>query len=729
MRISYDISFCCEASPSVSAAELFCDETEKRTGKRPAKADCAQNADVIFRLDGNISRDGFSMLKENSSIVLAASGIRGFVFAIGYFLRKASFKGFIELPDDIFGNFAPDKSIRGHQLGYRTTPNTYDAWTYDDYFRYYLDLMYFGVNTVEHIPFENGRSARNELMIYDEEEFLVKTCETADELDLDISLWHPNYDDETDESAAETRKRLYSKLKRLDAVMIPGGDPGRLPADVFMRRVRSISKAMKEVHPEAKMYPSAQSPGFDGWGDTFVRELLDDSEGIDGVVFGPNHAMPLEDLYDKLGGKYPIRLYPDITHNVRCEYPVHYDRDDWNFALTTGLSRECTNPRPFEYAKLHKETSPYVVGSVSYSEGITDDVNKVIWSSFDWNPDQSVEEILLDYSRLYFYGADEKLISDLIISLEKNWEGNIDSNTGIDETIDKACKILHIYPFLGENWRFVQLYLRAVCDKFLRDRRLFELSLIERSKEYLLNSDSVSARNTLQSNLPEEIAGLREEISALADKMFKLIGYQSDIEHYHANNWERGAILETIDLPITDRQWLLSKYEQTDDYKDLLSYYSRNEVKENEYYFSVALNGISEKQDGEVYMNFQGDRPDVNRGDLPTALFNIFDNVSFVHTVNGLSDDIDYELHVTYLDKKKPEIDNFTIRGNGKTIYCGTQFGEPDYEYDRKFCKKGFVSYRYSVPKGFIKDGSLKLEFAEPVMCVMIAEFSLKIAR
>ena len=66
----------------------------------------------------------------------------------------------------------PDKVIRGHQIGYRTTPNTYDAWSYEDYRRYYLDMMFFGTNIVEHIPYERGISKKNRLMKYDEEEFV-----------------------------------------------------------------------------------------------------------------------------------------------------------------------------------------------------------------------------------------------------------------------------------------------------------------------------------------------------------------------------------------------------------------------------------------------------------------------------------------------------------------------------------------------------------------------------
>lgn len=52
----------------------------------------------------------------------------------------------------------------------------------------------------------------------------------------------------------------------------------------------------------------------------------------------------------------------------------------------------------------------------------------------------------------------------------------------------------------------------------------------------------------------------------------------------------------------------------------------RNEVESDEYYFSVAEHGFGvlgcEQVVGPegIYMDFQGDRPDVNNGSLPTCL-------------------------------------------------------------------------------------------------------------
>ena len=79
-------------------------------------------------------------------------------------------------------------------------------------------------------------------------------------LDDDNRRFVPDEVFETVEEAAERRGRLYETVPRLDVVFPPGGDPGEFNADEFVLRCREISKALKKVHPESQMWPSAQKP-------------------------------------------------------------------------------------------------------------------------------------------------------------------------------------------------------------------------------------------------------------------------------------------------------------------------------------------------------------------------------------------------------------------------------------------------------------------------------------
>lgn len=157
----------------------------------------------------------------------------------------------------------------------------------------------------------------------------------------------------------------------------------------------------------------------------------------------------------------------------------------------------------------------------------------------------------------------------------------------------------------------------------------------------------------------------------------------------------------------------------------------RNEVESDEYYFSVAEHGFGvlgcEQVVGPegIYMNFQGDRPDVNNGSLPTCLFKVYDNQSFRCKLGGFRYDTDYELKVTYHQKKDESINDLTIKANGTIVYKGGQFGEEDEEFNREMLPDGFVCAVYQLPKDVFVNGCVEIEIFEEHAGVMISELRI----
>lgn len=723
------------------AARLFADELFKRTGKTVETGENTAFPRFTFsccaseKLKDN---DCFIIEQTDDEITVFARTVRGLIYGYSLFLRKCEFDGEnINLIKNIGGEYVPEKKTRGHQIGYRTTPNTYDAWDYDQYFRYYLDMMAFGCNTCEHIPYEKLSSERNALMKYDEEEFIVEASRLADEVDMDVSIWHPNCDGETADEAVERRRKLYSKIPRIDVIFPPGGDPGELYADDFVERCEKISKMLKELHPSAEMWPSAQAPHiYPDWGEAFTEELNKEPDGIDGVIMGPNHAYPMHELRKKIPARYPLRFYPDITHNVRCEYPVHFLEDDWHYSLCSALSRECVNPRPQEFSALHRIFSPYTVGSVSYSEGVHDDLNKMVWSDLEFNPETNIRDSILDYARFFMFKADAEKITDGIFGLEKNWDCDPLFNPCIDYTYRLFCELKRDYLFLYENWRFEILYFRACCDRFIRKKRLAETDELNEARFYLSQFDLKKAKEILSAELPAECVSLRAEIEALGKHLFDLIGIQLDVEHYFANSWERGATLETIDNPITDKKWLknriafceaLPEGARNGFVKRLLE---RNATASDEYYYSVALHGLSAlgvRQEGEFYMNFQGDRPNVNNGTIPMSMLKVYDHFTFKAKLGGFSAGCDYILKIAYKTRKNDVVNHHKITANGFTVYDGKQYGGiPDEKFDKELLAPGFESAAYALKSDVFINGTLELEIIEPISGFQICEFWIK---
>ena len=126
------------------------------------------------------------------------------------------------------------------------------------------------------------------------------------------------------------------------------------------------------------------------WLDEFLSLVRAEPAWLGGVVYGPQVRMSLPELRKAVPAKYPIRDYPDITHSLRCQYPV----PDWDVAYSLTEGREVINPRPRDESAIFHAFADQTIGFITYSEGCNDDVNKIVWSALGWDPEADVLEIL-----------------------------------------------------------------------------------------------------------------------------------------------------------------------------------------------------------------------------------------------------------------------------------------------------------------------------------------------
>ena len=678
-------------------------------------------ADYIFTNTGSGS-ENCRIYSNTNSTIIESGRLRGLIYGAGYLLRK----GLPRITDAV--TLAPSKKIRGHQLGWRAISNAYDAWDIDGFTLYMEELMLFGMNTVEFIPFDPKRTKVNPLMRQDGVMFTSELIKAAKALDLKVSLWYPNSEKDKDELLAN-RKSFFNNNPGVDYLFVPGADPGSLPADELFELLGKIRKILDEYSPSTELWPSAQMPhGYPGWGEKFV-ELANGSRNIiSGVITGPNHAFDIFTLRQKLNGDIPIRFYPDITHTLRCEHPVHNENDDWHYAWQAALGRECPDARPCEYAALHARTSPCYTGSVSYSEGFNDDVNKAVWSALDFTPGTPVREILLDYARLYMPSVNAEKAAAAIQMLENSWQNAPEASPISDFALDEWEQTASIIP---DNRRVLLCLFQAQCNEYIRIKRIKELEGIGQ----LTAKDCRTKLFDDELFTDEKIKKLRFEIRETAKKLFEITGMQLGTEEFFADEWERGAVLDTIDNPLTDLIWLRSRVEKFKDLPDeqfnkMMSLcLARQDCRDGEYYFSFALHFPSlagVRQSPEFYMDIQGDRPDVNKGDLPTGLYKCFDHFELSLLVSGLSPCTDYIITAVYKGSEDTEHIRHTVSFNENTLYCGALYGgERNKDYERDFLPEGFIAVSYPLPAALNKTGSGVLKIAEPETGVVTAEIHI----
>ena len=723
MRYDFsDFKIVADSPTEIKAAELFAEEIEIRAGFLPEIVNEAPAGNFVsLIIEDESESEEYKVSHDDDKIFITAHRLRSLIYGFAEFIKAAVYEGKkIYLVKNISISRVPSMKIRGHQLSYTDMNNTVDMWGKAEYERYIRDLMLFGTNMVEA---DSGvREEKSTLMRFSQKEMLIAMSEICVEYDIDLSVWHELWSKDSDEETMAKMHKLYDDLPKLDVLFPPGGDPGDMQGEAFVQRCVKMKREMQKVFPNIQMWPSAQAPHeYPDWGERFVKEMAKCPEEIDGVIYGPNHAMPLDELRRKIDKRYPIRLYPDIGHNVRCETPVHFDRDDWHYALAATLSREAVNPRPSEYRLYHRITRQYAVGSVTYSEGVNDDLNKCVWGAMDLDFNYDLREIVKDYCRTFFPGADTDAIAELLISLEQNWSCDPVENGNIKANFDGFVAVANDYPHLMNNWRFVLHLFRAYCDNLVRDRRIFELGLIREAEVLIRKGDVDGAINILSTDFSDEYKLNRQKIDEYAELLFNQIGIQLDVEHYHGMSWERGCTLMTIDNPVTDRRYLLDKLQKKPE--NALLYIDRDKVAHDEYYFSFAEHGfdVCGKQKGEFYMNFRGDQN--FKAELPMCITKVFDHFNFDTTVSGLTSG-DYKLRITYKTNPNDAIIHHKVTINGNVIHDGKQYGGVrDEEFEKLYLANGFASVVYDIPEKFIVNGSATLEITEPIDGFMISEY------
>lgn len=584
------------SGPEKKAVTMLVEEVEKRTrvlwpqmnawpsnnaavivvgNKSALEKFAGPHAKELQSLRGATGAEGYQVSVKrsqgNALVFVVGNDARGVLFGVGRLLRELHLqRGGVTVDDDLDIATAPKYPLRGHQLGYRPKTHSYDAWDLPVWEQYFRDLAVFGCNAIELIPPRSDDDADSPHFPRPPLEMMIGMSRLADAYGLDVWIWYPAMDkDYSDPKTVEVALRewdeVFSKLPRIDAVFVPGGDPGHTQPKHLMALLEKQTQNLRRHHPKAQMWVSPQ--GFtQAWMDEFLDILKRDQPSwLTGLVHGPQVRLSLPRLRELAPPQFPIRQYPDITHSRQCQYPV----PDWDTAYAVTESRECINPRPEDEAAIFRKTQPYTIGFLTYSEGCNDDVNKTVWSALGWDPDTQVSDILRQYSR-YFIG--ERYTDDFaqgLLALERNWRGPLFANEGVETTLAQFQAMeKSASPADLKNWRFQQALFRAYYDASVRHRLIWETDLEAQAMEQLRAAPAsgtsnalAAAEKTLDRATTERVKeDWRLRIHELAAALFQSISMQLSVEKYKAIAVDRGASLDTLDFPLNNRLWLRERF-------------------------------------------------------------------------------------------------------------------------------------------------------------------------
>lgn len=505
------------------------------------------------------------------TVLALGADSRGVLFGVGRLLRELRLApASIRVPDGLAIVSAPQVALRGHQLGYRPKTNAYDAWDVPMWEQYIRDLAVFGTNAIELIPPRSDDAPDSPHFPLPQIDMMVEMSRIADEYGQDVWIWYPALDKDYGDPkqvdfALEEWAEVFSRLPRINAIFVPGGDPGHTQPKHLMALLEKQTASLHKSHPKAEMWMSPQ--GFTKeWMDEFYGILETEPAWLTGIVFGPQVRDSLPVLRANVPKRYRIRHYPDITHSLRSQYPVQ----DWDVAHALTSSREQINPRPLDQALIFRSLLPHVSDFITYSEGANDDVNKIVWSGLGWDPKTDVLQILREYSRYFLGEGYTDAFAQGLLALERNWRGPLASNASVYTTLEQFQSMERAAaPRDLRNWRFQQGLYRAYYDAYVRSRLLHETAIEQRALDRLRGATRgetreamADARRILDEAQQRPAPEWRLRVYTLAEALFQSIRQQLSVERYRAIAVGRGATLDSLETPLNNRGWLLARFEE-----------------------------------------------------------------------------------------------------------------------------------------------------------------------
>ena len=481
----------------------------------------SENAEFTVTLAAaEIPEDGYRLTNAGSSLTVEASTEIGFFSGIGKFLRNSDFipgSGFT--PGRAGGLFTPAKPFRA--MYYAThNYNFYHAAPKEEVFRYIEDSAFWGQNVLvvwydmNHYTSVDSKESvefiaflKNILFHAKKVGMKIAFTSNANEAFFESepelrATWWPQNGYFREITAHYHKEYCPSKPGGMEAILrdreamlrafsdvgidyfitwpydqggctcekcVPWGSNG------YLRIARALRPLIHKYFPDAKMCLSAWY--FDlfthGEWDAFYKEMKegDYRDWISYIIvdFKPNELIPAFIRRDKSVAGIPILDFTEISM---------FSVSPWG-----GFG---TNACPGRFSGIYERLGPMIAGGLPYSEGIHEDVNKIIMLGFFYGISDDVVEILREYCRFEFGPKEAENVVELLQLLETTHrrlfvrdevrpEGRspyrfvLTGRKNVEYIRDRAEEINGRLDETTKNsWRWRIIYLRALIDAELK---------------------------------------------------------------------------------------------------------------------------------------------------------------------------------------------------------------------------------------------------------------------
>ena len=229
----------------------------------------------------------------------------------------------------------------------------------------------------------------------------------------------------------------------------------------YVKLIERLSKMNDAAHPGGHHYVSTWLFDNEDW--EMFYKYLEHQDWIDAIIVDSHTDFPRYPLEHPVPKNIPVVTFPEISM---------WGRFPWG---GTGA-----NPLPARFERLYRQCQKIAKGFELYSEGIFEDVNKMVVNGMYIDPKRTANDVLADYARYELPGCDPSDFVALCAKLENIYETAhiiVYLTYGDPKELERRLAVARearslaekidrsILPTMRRCWRWRQLYLRALIDE------------------------------------------------------------------------------------------------------------------------------------------------------------------------------------------------------------------------------------------------------------------------
>lgn len=481
---------------------------KKRIEQRCPVKFVSEKPDMVINLavDETIGGQGFRIeQKGEKGIYITGDGMMGLLYGIGKFLHTSKYTEEGLISSDWRGTSIPTSTVRGIQLDTHFC-NFYHMASAEELTEYVEDLALWGVNYIDIVfplidlhdwsdpevekimgqivsiyKASKSLGLKLGLEIVANQDFIDRRKEFKASPNIDTLRRRrdngnnicPKIDGAMEYILTETHGRTFEFFKEkgvmLDFLCFWPYDEGGCGCEKcypwggngYLYAAKQITKLAKTYFPNLRIVLSTwlfDTPDTGEW-KALAKSLEQRNDWVDYILADSHEDFPEYPLQHGVPGNLPLLNYPEISM--------------WKLHPWGGYG---ANPLIDRFEMLWTQVKDEVTGGIAYSEGIFDDINKIVVSQFYWNKNTTARETMKEYIS---YEYSHIVVDDVLKMLELIEKNHVAScvdmlgrvaNTKADIDVAKTALVLarkadeSLSAWAKKSWRWRILFIRALLD-------------------------------------------------------------------------------------------------------------------------------------------------------------------------------------------------------------------------------------------------------------------------